>query len=283
MGEQRPFKDIEYTRVGDRSLLLDIDLPDEGAGPFPVVVWIHGGGWNADSKEGRPVVRLVDDELRRLGYAIVAIDHRLSKEALFPAQILDCKGAVRWIRANAERYSLDSDRIGAWGFSSGGHLAALLGTTGDSQTLGDEGDNRQYSDRVQAVCTFAAPLDFTAQLPELESGSDEIYEMAFSAEKQLLGVSPLDDPTLAQSANPIAYVSSQSAPFLLITGEDDELIPVSQGELMANALRQAGVAASTYVIPHGPHGMAGLDEHETRKIISLAVAFFDANLKGSAR
>jgi acetyl esterase/lipase len=279
MNQRISLSNIQYGLAGDRVLLLDLDLPEEGEGPFPVVLWIHGGGWSSGSKDDQPVVRVVDNELRRRGYAIASIDHRLSHEAPFPAQIVDCKAVVRWLRANAEKYAVDVDRIGAWGFSSGGHLAALLGTTGDMDDFGNGGDNRGYSDRVQAVCTSAAPIDFKAQLAELKLSNPEMYEMALSAEIQLLGASPLDNPALAQTANPITYVSSASPPFLLITGDQDGLIPTSQGKLIAQALQQVGVEATTYEIPGGLHGMAGLDEDETSKVIHVVVEFFDRHLK----
>ena len=282
MTQQSRFSNIQYGLAGDRTLLLDLDLPKGGEGPFPVVLWIHGGGWSSGSKDDQPAVRLVDDELLRRGYAIASIDHRLSHEAPFPAQIVDCKAGVRWLRANAEKYAIDANRIGAWGFSSGGHLAALLGTTGDMDDFGNGGNggnNRGYSDRVQAVCTMAAPIDFKAQLAELKLSNPEMYQMALSAEVQLLGTSPLDNSAFAQTANPITYVSSASPPFLLITGDQDGLIPTSQGILMAQALRQVGVEATTYEIPGGIHGMTGLDERETSKVIHMVVEFFDRHLK----
>jgi acetyl esterase/lipase len=277
MNRQSSFKDIEYGRAGDRPLLLDIDLPDDEEGPFPVVLWLHGGGWSSGSKDDRPLVRVVDDELRRQGYAIVAIDHRLSTEAVFPAPLLDCKAAVRWLRSNAAAYALDASHIGAWGFSSGGHLAALLGTSAGTLEFRDY--NSRYSDGVQAVCTFAAPIDFNAQLTELKLKSPQMHDMALAAETELLGASPIDNPALTSAANPITYVSPESPPFLLITGDHDELIPTSQAELMAQALRQVGVEATAYVVPEGLHGMYGLPEEETAKIIKMVVEFFDRHLK----
>src|SRR4051812_31111752 len=128
MDEPTKIADLEYARVGETALLLDLDLPD-AAPPYPLIVWIHGGGWRDGSKEDRPLVRAVDDALLAHGYAIASINYRLSGEAAFPAQLADCRAAVRWLRAHAVDYQLDAAHIGVWGFSSGGHLAALLATS----------------------------------------------------------------------------------------------------------------------------------------------------------
>jgi acetyl esterase/lipase len=117
-------KDLEYARIGDRRLLLDLYLPEKGERPLPLIIWVHGGGWAAGSKDQVGAVR----QLNR-GYAVASLDYRLSSEAIFPAQIEDCKAAVRWLRAHAQKYDLDRNRFGAWGSSAGGHLVALLGTS----------------------------------------------------------------------------------------------------------------------------------------------------------
>jgi len=124
--------------------------------PLPVILWIHGGGWSKGRKEQHsPAISFLND-----GYAVASIEYRLSGEAPFPAQIVDCKAAVRWLRANAAKYNLDADRIGAWGHSAGGHLAALLGTSGGVPELEGNGDNMSYSSHVQAVCDVSGPADF---------------------------------------------------------------------------------------------------------------------------
>src|SRR5512134_682392 len=132
--------DIEYTCIGDHPLLLDLHIPTNGVPPYPVVVWLFGGGWNRGDRRARPVVRLVDDNLYQHGYAIAAIDYRLSGEAKFPAQLEDCKAAIRFLRTHAESFQLDANQIGVWGFSSGAHLAALVGLTGSTNQF-DVGDN----------------------------------------------------------------------------------------------------------------------------------------------
>jgi len=132
-------RDLEYGKVEGRKLLLDLYLPEKATGPLPVIVGIHGGGWAAGSKEGAQGVRQAGR-----GYAVACIGYRLSGEAIFPAQIEDCKAAVRWLRDNAGMYGLDPDRIGATGHSAGGHLASLLGTTGNIKEF-DQGEHRDQS------------------------------------------------------------------------------------------------------------------------------------------
>src|ERR1051325_9803628 len=141
-------RDIEYARVGDKPLLLDLYLPEKSTGPLPLISWIHGGGWQNGSKEQcRPALSHIAQ-----GLAVASINYRLSAEAQFPAQIEDCKAAVRFLRAQAKEYNLDPNHFGAWASSAGGHLGALLGTPGNDNSLeGTIGGNLDQSSRVQAV------------------------------------------------------------------------------------------------------------------------------------
>ena len=143
-------RDLTYAVQDDKPLTLDLYLPP-GTGPHPLVVWVHGGAWYEGSKEHCPAVPLTGR-----GYAVASINYRLSREALFPAQIHDCKGAIRWLRAHAIGYGLDAGRIGAWGESAGGHLVALLGTSGDIAELegtvgGNHGPVQPGAGRVRLV------------------------------------------------------------------------------------------------------------------------------------
>ncbi len=147
-------RDLVYERINGTVLTLDLYCPKKVSGSLPVIVWIHGNGWSRGRKERCPAVTLVQD-----GYAAASIDYRLTTTAPFPAQIEDCKAAVRWLRANASTYHLDPDHIGVWGHSAGGHLAALLGTSGGVRELEGTGDNMSYSSRVQAVCDVSGPSD----------------------------------------------------------------------------------------------------------------------------
>jgi len=147
-------KNIPYTKPPHETQEMDIFNPmtvtlpgqkDEPAPPRPLLIWIHGGGWIGGSKDHCPAVSMCRD-----GFVVASINYRLSSEATFPAQIEDCKAAVRWLRAHAKAYNIDVNRVGVWGASAGGHLAALVGTSGDVKEL-DKGDNLEQSSRVQAV------------------------------------------------------------------------------------------------------------------------------------
>lgn len=166
-------RNLEYAVVNGKRLLLDVYVPEAPAkddasaatgtdaakrdtpAKLPVVIWIHGGGWEGGTKDGCPAVHLVPH-----GYAAVSISYRFSRVAPYPAQIHDCKAAVRWVRANAKEYNFDPDRIGVWGASAGGHLVSLLGTTaGEKELEGEVGGNLDQSSRVQAVCDWFGPTD----------------------------------------------------------------------------------------------------------------------------
>ena len=161
-GLAEALRDIEYARVGNKSLKLDLYVPD-GAGPFPVIVWVHGGGWTSGDKALSASGPQVRQTAR--GYAVASINYRFSQEAKFPAQIEDCKAAVRWLRAHAAEHNLDPARIAVWGDSAGGHLASLMGASGGASDLeGDEG-NLDYSSRVEAVVDWFGPSTCSKCLP----------------------------------------------------------------------------------------------------------------------
>ena len=147
---------LEYVPGGHERQRLDLYVPAEADAPLPVIVWIHGGAWLGGSKEmGVPALPFVGK-----GYAVASINYRLSQHAVFPAQIEDCKAAIRWLRANARTYNLNAGRIGVWGASAGGHLVALLGTSGGVEDFDGKGGNADRSSRVQAVVDFFGPTDF---------------------------------------------------------------------------------------------------------------------------
>src|SRR5436305_12322843 len=152
-------RDVAYVEGGGPRQTLDLYLDQNATGPLPLVVWVHGGGWQAGSKEGAGPARLV---LLGKGYHVASINYRLSQQAPFPAQIEDCKAAVRWLRAHAGEYHFDPDHFGVWGASAGGHLVALLGTSGGVKELEGNLGNAGVSSRVQAVCDWFGPADFLA-------------------------------------------------------------------------------------------------------------------------
>src|SRR5206468_530267 len=196
-------RDLVYKRINGRALTLDLYCPQKASGPLPVILWIHGGGWSKGRKEQHsPAISFLND-----GYAVASIEYRLSGEAPFPAQIEDCKAAVRWLRANAAKYNLDADRIGAWGHSAGGHLSALLGTSGGVQELEGNGDNMSYSSRVQAVCVVSGPGDLLEQYRDALEHAGEMNPKVKPALEALIGGSPEQNKAKALAASPISYVS----------------------------------------------------------------------------
>lgn len=258
-------RNLEYARVGDRALLLDLYLPEQAQGPLPVVVWIHGGAWRAGNKEGTPAVRLVPK-----GYAVASISYRLSQEAVWPAQIQDCKAALRWLRAHAQEYGLDPDRFAAWGASAGGHLAAMLGTAGDAREW-EVGENLGFSSRVQAVCDFFGPADFTT-IGYYPCALDHLGPD--SPEAQLIGASLTDHPDKARAASPNTYITADDPPFLIMHGDMDWVVPWTQSQELYDQLRAAGVAATLVIVPGAGHGFAGPE------IDAQVDAFLDQHLKG---
>jgi len=256
-------RDLEYVAGGHARNKLDLYLPAKADRPPPIIVWIHGGGWYAGGKEDCPAVPLVTK-----GYAVASINYRFSQHALFPAQIEDCKAAIRWLRANAKRYNLDAGHMGVWGASAGGHLVALLGTTGGVKKLEGTGGNLNQSSRVQCVVDWFGPTDF-AKMGGWQDKSD-------SPMARLVGGPVRDRRELAAKANPIAYIGKDSAPFLIMHGTEDNLVPMNQSELLDRALRKAGVESTLVRVPGGGHGGPVFMSPENRKKIE---DFFEKHLK----
>lgn len=268
-------RDIVYARIGDRKLLLDLCLPAKGTAPLPVIVWVHGGGWRGGRKNAGSRARPMLDR----GYAVVDVGYRLSGEAIFPAQVEDCKAAVRWVRANATKYGLDPGRIGAWGSSAGGHLVAFLGTAGDVKEFDTEA-NAEYSSRVQAVCDWFGPTDFLQMDKHSLEGSRLIHDAPNSPESLLVGGPIQNEPyrAIARKANPITYVTKDDPPFLIMHGDKDMSVPLHQSELLYDALKKAGAEATLYVVKGAGHGLRGGQE-SSEKLFEIVANFFDKHLK----
>jgi acetyl esterase/lipase len=258
----RILRDLAYVPDGHARQKLDLYLPmqRENNGPLPLIVWVHGGAWLAGSKENCPAVRFL-----RRGYAAASINYRLSQHAIFPAQIEDCKAAIRFIRANAEKYNIDPNRIGVWGASAGGHLVALLGTAGDAKEF-DKGPNLEFSSRVQAVCDFFGPTDLT-KMSQFASTMD--HDAPNSPESQLIGGPVQENKEACRRANPITYVTKDDPPFLICHGDKDMLVPHNQSELLYDALKKAGVNVTFHTVKDGGHGFR---DAETDRMVQ---EFFD--------
>jgi acetyl esterase/lipase len=259
-------RDVEYGTGGGRPLKLHLVKPKSPAQePMPVVVYIHGGAWRSGNRDGgvRPLSRLA-----ARGYFGASIEYRLSSEAKFPAQIEDCKAAIRFLRSRAKEYGIDPDRIGVWGPSAGGHLVALLGTSGDVKELEGKGGSAEFSSRVQAVVDWFGPTDF------LKMGKNKIdHDAANSPESLLVGGPIQENKEKVAAANPITYVSKDDPPFLVIHGDKDDLVPLSQSELLHAALEKAGVPSKLHVVPGAGHGFGG------RELEAMVDEFLDRHLK----
>ena len=240
----RELLDVPYVTGGHERQKLDLFLPQvPDDKPCPVIVRIHGGAWrHGDKSAQRGVAGYV-----KQGYIGVAINYRFSQQAIFPAQIEDCKAAIRWLRANAEEYGIDPERICVVGSSAGGHLAALLGTTGDSQHF-DVGEHLGFSSAVCAVVDNFGPTDL------LEANRTPGFENKMSMVTQLLGGTVAEKPELAAAANPINYISPADPPFLIIHGDADPIVPINQSELLHAALEKAGVPSQFHIVQGGMHG-----------------------------
>lgn len=260
--------DVEYGQGGGRPLRLHLLRPRAGADrPRPAVIWVHGGAWRGGSRDGG-IAQLAP--LVQRGYVGASIEYRLSGEATFPAQIEDCKAAVRFLRAHADRYGIDPDRIGAWGSSAGGHLVALLGTSGGVAELEGQGGWPDRSSRLQAVCNYFGPTDF---LKMDAAGSRMRHDAPGSPEAQLLGAPIREVPEKVARANPITYVTADAPPFLIVHGDRDPVVPFNQSELLLAALRGAGVEATLHRVEGGGHGFGPRPELDR-----LVIDFFDRTL-----
>jgi acetyl esterase/lipase len=269
--------DIKYGDGPEKSNLLDVYISDDPPAdkPLPLVVWVHGGGWSSGSKEGCPAVPLVPR-----GYIVASINYRLSQQAVYPAQIQDCKGAIRFLRAHAKDYHIDPDKIGVWGASAGGHLVALLGTSSDSKDVeGTVGGNADQSSRVQAVCDWFGPTDLTQFADEAVAAGIIKSTPGPTLIMSLFGGSLQQKRDLVKQANPISFIDKSTAkdipPFLIMHGEKDKMVPVAQSQLLDDALKAAGVSSDFQTIPDAGHG----NGFNTPKIARTVSDFFDANLK----
>lgn len=259
-------RDLQYAQAGEKKLLLDLYLPEKPDGPLPVIVGIHGGGWANGSKQGGP-----GRFLAAHGFAVACINYRLSGEAIFPAQIEDCKSAVRWLRANADKYGLDPDRFGAMGHSAGGHLTSLLATSGGVKEF-DQGANLAFSSRVQAACPLSGPTDLLQMDAHAPPDARLKHDAPGSPESRLIGGPIQKNKKRAARANPITYIDAKDPPFLIIHGSADPLVPVHQAKLLHEALSSKGVESTLHVVEGAGHGVG------SREVNAAAARFFQKHL-----
>ncbi|MBP5274027.1 MAG: alpha/beta hydrolase [Abditibacteriota bacterium] len=254
-------KNIVFDRQDGTELIMDMKTLDDGRKNKPCCIAIHGGGWSEGSVAASDWLgaSLVD-----LGYTVFGITYRLAPAHPFPAQIEDCKSAVRFVRANAKRFGIDPKRVAVYGSSAGGHLASLLGVLPRGVFEGN-GPNKEYSSRADLVINSLGPEDLEFFLKVPKSALPGVFGILF-------GETGKDTALLAAKASPISYVTKDSAPHLLLYGGRDDLVYAAQGELFYDRLRQAGAYGEIHISPESGHGLP--DEFKMRFIPGFLKRFF---------
>ena len=247
------FLDLPYGKHKRQKLDLFTPKVSENNPPLPLVIWIHGGAWRSgDKSTGRQLHRL--PALVATGrYAGAAISYRLSGDSKWPAQILDCRAAVRWLRGNAKSYGIDTERFSAWGSSAGGHLASMLGTASPKDFL-DPSINayNSFSSSVQAVINYYGPSAFLL----MDSQPSTIkHNSPTSPESQLIGHPIQTAPKLALNASPLSHVSPDDSPHFIFHGMKDPLVPFQQSLLLNQKLLKFGVPTALVTVRDGGHKM----------------------------
>mgnify|MGYP002819811097 CR=1 FL=1 len=257
--------DIEYAKPGGFSLKLDLYRQKDAAAPSPVIVFVHGGGWkNGNKDRGRRGAWMVSH-----GFAVASINYRLIGQGKWPDQINDCYAAVRWVRQNAKKYNLDAKRVGCWGTSAGGHLAALMGTRpfpGEETT----------SSRVQAVMDWYGPSELLTMPPNVVGNGRTEADVAKSNGAQLLGATVRDVPRLARDASALDNVSPDDAPFLIMHGTADKGVPIIQSRKLHAKLKAHGVESILIEHQGGGHGGPQFIAPEAKQAV---LRFYTKHLK----
>ena len=250
--------DVVYVQRGDLALKGDIFVP-EGPGPFPGVLMVHGGAWQRGSKRRfGPAAK----ELAGHGFTVMSIDYRLAPQFKFPAQLEDCREAVRFMRREAARYKIDPAHLGGCGYSAGGHLVCLLATE-DPPPADPAANKPLVSTRLQAVAAGGVPCDFRSLDPD----------STFLA--YWLGGTPRQCPDKYLAASPRAFVSADDPPMFFYHGQNDWLVPILSPESMVKSLHNFQVPAELFVVPGASHMQAQFD----RKAMAAAADFLQRTLK----
>ncbi len=263
-------KDLLVAKTPTRDLLLDLYLPDD-VSKAPLVVFIHGGGWQAGSYKDCKLSWLTEH-----GFAVASVSYRLSDEATFPAQIHDCKAAIRFLRGNADRFGYDARRIAVAGTSAGGHLAALLGTSGGVAELeGDLGDHTDQSSRVQAVIDFYGATDFILRSQTQAQRANEPGSVVY----KLLGGGADVKTRLAKLAGAATHVTADDPPMLVLHGGKDKTVLLDQSERIAEVYREHDLDITLRVLPAAGHGGAEFMQGKNRQAI---IDFLQQHLRAEA-
>ena len=285
----RPFvqlvSNVVYAQVPDRGyankpLTMHLVIPQDKK-PHPVILYINGGGFINANKDGYMQQWL---DLAEHGYVVASMTYRVAPTSTFPAPLEDVKAAVRFLRANAQRFYIDADHIGVFGGSAGGYLAAMAGTTNGVKGF-DKGENLKYSSDVQAVVDVYGVSDVNKIGADYSEAVQKTHESAAATEALWVNGSPVfggkdggiaANPEGAKKANPLTYISSKTAPFLLMHGDADVLVSPSQTELLREALAEKNIEATRYLVKGAAHGGPFWVQPE---IMDIVIAFYDKHLK----
>jgi acetyl esterase/lipase len=258
-------KDVVYGKAGDYELKLDLSRPkDAAAGKLPCVLVIHGGGWAAGDRSQHDDITW---RFARAGYVCASVGYRLAPKYQFPAQVNDVKCAARFLRANADKYNLDPQRLGAVGFSAGAHLSMMLGTMDKEDGLEGDGGSPGQSSKVQAVVAYFGPTDLAAT---------DVPEAVHGILKNFLGGTPVERPREYRQASPLTYVSPGDAPMLLFQGTRDPLVPHTQAYAMVEAMTRYNIPGRVELLVNAGHGWGDPD---LKRTIDSTFAFFDQHLR----
>lgn len=262
-------RDVVFCSPAATELRMDLYFPTDPSAR-PTLVFIHGGAWTSGTKEEAEQrwLDLLREPLVAEGFIVASIEHRLSPQFKWPAHGLDAQCAVRFLRAHAAEYGIDAGRIGAWGSSSGAHLAALLGTAADG-AFGADAEWSGFSSRVSAVVDLYGPADLT---------SDDWPAWQVAVFPAVFATGDLNSPVLA-AASPTTHVSAGDAAFLVIHGDDDSIVALAQSQALHAALQAAGVSSELLVVSGGQHGLPSPTDPSTAEIVDRIVDFFVGRLQ----
>jgi acetyl esterase/lipase len=250
---------VEYARVGEHALKLDLHPPSEKS-RSPLIVWVHGGAWRSGSKSNMPLSMLVAE-----GYAIASVDYRLSTQAKFPAQIHDIKAAIRFLRGHSREWGMPSKKIVIAGDSAGAHLATLVGVSnGNKELEGEIGNYRSQSSGVQGIISFYGAANLTTILSQ---STPHGLKVRVPALELLLGGQPTNVVELARLASPVFHVDRAAPPLLLFHGDQDPQMPINQSHELHGAYRRVKVPVEFEVIHGGRHGGEMFYDEERLEIV----------------
>lgn len=256
--------DITYRTVDEKPVKLDLALPKEGNGPFPVVICVHGGAWRLGSKkEMRGWIEYFAEQ----GYVAVSVGYRLLPDGKWPGQVEDVQTAVRWLRANAAKYNIDPKRFGAMGFSAGGHLVCFLGMI-DKHEGFQKKDYPEHSSKVQCVVDYFGPTDLCYYGSD-ESAQNAVFEPMFGCRFK-------ENEECYKRGSPIHYVSKDAVPFLIFHGTEDRLVPIDQSRKLNEKLKEVGVPVKLIEFKGADHGWTGENNRQSTR---ATVDFFKEHLK----